>query len=134
MSINGAVRAFPLDPRLDHLFMLRTHVIKALRLGGDTHTIGDLGEGILRGKFQYWMTDGAGVVTEILTYPRKKGCHVFLAFGNMDAVLGLQPSIEEFARANGCGTLSMCGRHGWDKVLHRTGWARRWTVHTKALT
>lgn len=131
--MNGTpVRIF--DERLEHLFGLRTPLLKALKAAGDTHTVQDVADCILRGVFKYWPAAGGAAVTEILTYPRKRACHIFLAFGDLDAVLSVQPQIEAFALANGCTALSACGRHGWDKVLPKRGWDRRWTVHTKALT
>lgn len=129
-QMNGYARA-PLqllDPRLEHLFALRTPLTKALRGAGDTHTISDLATGILNGGFQYWQALNAGVITEIVTYPRKRVLSVFLAFGDLDGVMGLQPRIEAFGVANGCSAMIECGRAGWEKVLPKYGWVKRWAL------
>lgn len=122
------------DPRLNHLFALRTPLLKALRAAGDTHTIQDVATGILSGHMQYWFNENAGIVTEVVLYPRKRIVNLFLVFGEMKAALALQPQIEQFARHSGCSALTSCGRHGWEKILPAEGWTRRWSVHTKALT
>lgn len=121
------------DQRLGHLFLLRTPLLKTLRAAGDTHTVGDIADHILSGRFQYWAGDGAGIVTEVLEYPRKKVLNYFLGFGALDACLALQPQIEAFAYANGCRVVICAGRHGWEKILPAHGWRKMWSVMAKEI-
>ena len=62
---------------MDKQAHLLTRLEKALRLGGDTHTVGDIYLGLQSGQYQGWFTDGAGVITEILVSPRKKWLNCF---------------------------------------------------------
>ena len=122
-----------LDPRLEHMFGLRTPLLKALRGAGDCYTVGDVADGILRGNFQYWHTENAGIVTEVISYPRKKVLVYFLVLGKLDECLGMQPEIEAFARKCGCSAVTCAGRDGWDKILPRHGFRKLWTVQVKEL-
>lgn len=132
-ALNGATVHQFTDPRLDHLFGLRTPLLKALRRAGDCYTVGDVADGILAGRFQYWMAEGGGIVTEIVTYPRKRVVNFFLVFGDLDACLGLQPEIEAFARQHGCSAAVATGREGWRKVLPAHGWREAWVLMAKEL-
>ena len=133
--MNGhAVAEQLFDPRLSHLLALRNPLLKALRNAGDTHTVQDIADGILDGRFQFWGDDRAGIITEVLSYPRKRAVNYFLVLGDMDACLALQPEIEAFAKQIGAAATVATGRQGWDRILGKHGWTRRWSVHTKALT
>ena len=112
------------DPRLEHLFSQRSKVNRALRIGGRFYTIGDVAECILNGKFQYWHVNNSAIVTEILVGPRRKVINYFMAFGDLDDVLGLQPQIDAFAKKHGCDGAVMGGRTGWDRVLPLHGWKK----------
>lgn len=129
-----ATSTLALDPRLEHLFRFRTPLLKALRGAGDCYTIGDVADGILSGRFQYWMSDAAGIVTEILAYPRKRALNYFLAFGELNAILAMQPEIEAFAREHGCAAVACSGRDGWARPLAKHDWKKKWTVYVKELS
>ena len=104
--MNGAkIELF--DKRLDALFSLRTPLLKALRTAGGTHTVGDVADMILRGAAQFFGDEKGACVTEVITYPRRRVLHVWLAFGELETCLGLIPQMEEFARANGMVRLSL---------------------------
>jgi hypothetical protein len=108
--------------QLPHEQKLAHRLEKALAYAGDTHTISDIGEGIIRGRFQYFGDDDAGVITELLVYPQRRSLHVFLVCGELDAVMAFQPQLIKFARDNGCDTMTCTGRKGWQKVLPQHGW------------
>lgn len=110
---------------MDKQAHLLTKMEKALRLGGDTHTVGDIYLGLKNGQYQCWFTENAGVVTEILIAPRKKWLNCFLAFGDLDEVMSLQPQIMAFGKEHGCSFMTMNGRWGWQKVLPKYGWKNR---------
>lgn len=96
---------------------------KALKLGGDTHTVEDVLEAIRDGRMQSFAHNNALVVTEIVQAPRKKYLNVFLAVSDdISDVMAIQPSMVEFARSQGCDWVQTHGRHGWQKVLPKHGW------------
>lgn len=96
---------------------------KALDLGGNTHTVQDVVDGIKSGAMQCIWNDRAIVVTEVITYPRSKALNVFLAAGWLEDVMALQPKVEAFGREQGCSTMHMRGRKGWRRVLPQYGWS-----------
>lgn len=129
--MSASVQLF--DPRIEHLFAMRTPLLRTLRMAGGTYTVGDIADGILAGKFQFWMRPNSGIVTEVIAYPRKRVLNYFLVFGELDECLSMQPEIEAFAKEHGCTAVACAGRAGWERVLPAHGWRRLWTVMAKDL-
>lgn len=118
---------------MDNQVRLRTKLAKALRLGGDTHSVSDVVEALNDGRMQGFWSENAGVITQIVEHPRKKELNVFLAFGDLDEVMAMQPQVAEFGRQHGCSFMVMSGRAGWQKVLPRHGWTRVGVTHALPL-
>lgn len=95
---------------------------RALGVAGHTHTPDDVSRAVAEGRMQAWLNGDSLVVTEVLEFPQAKALNVFLAVGNLDEVMALQPGLEAFGREHGCKALRMEGRKGWRKVLPRHGW------------
>jgi len=96
-------------------------VIRAL---DDSYTARDVLDGIIRNKFQLfisWENDKveSAVVTEVADYPRKRILRYVLAGGdNLDNWLEpIQNKIEEFATNNYCQAIEVAGRKGWLRKL-----------------
>jgi hypothetical protein len=96
-------------------------VIRAL---DDSYTARDVLDGIIRNKFQLfisWENDKveSAVVTEVADYPRKRILRYVLAGGdNLDNWLeSIQNKIEEFAINNYCQAIEVAGRKGWLRKL-----------------
>jgi hypothetical protein len=96
-------------------------VIRAL---DDSYTARDVLDGIIRNKFQLfisWENDKveSAVVTEVADYPRKRILRYVLAGGdNLDNWLEpIQNKIEEFAINNYCQAIEVAGRKGWLRKL-----------------
>jgi hypothetical protein len=73
---------------------------------------------------QIWgVMDGMHVVgvavTEVYVTPRWPVCWVWYAVGNggTDAMAKIYDEIEKWARSIGCGSIGICGRKGWIRVL-----------------
>lgn len=97
-------------------------ITPALDRGGNTHTWDDIVQGIREFRFQLWTGERAAAITEIIDYPRKRVLNVFLAGGDKDELLEMLESARAFGRANGCASLTMAGRQGWQRVLNKHGW------------
>lgn len=82
----------------------------------------DVKHAVMTGRMQFWTTPNAAVVTEILTYPRKSALNCWLCGGSMAEMAELYPSLEKFARDNGCYAMYGAGRKGWGKVMQQFGW------------
>jgi len=77
---------------------------------------------------QFWPAPKGCAVTEIVTYPKKKVLHIFLAAGELEQIIDMDSSAVEFARMNGCTAMSIAGRKGWSKVLKDSGYRETYTV------
>jgi len=62
----------------DELHRCRDWIQAALAHGGHTHDFEDIVRAIYEGRMQLWAGERGCIVTEIVTYPRKKVLHVFL--------------------------------------------------------
>lgn len=102
---------------LEHLERCRPWLEAALEYSDGAFLWQDVLDGIARGAMQFWPADRAAIVTQVLTSPQKKTLHVFLAGGELDAVLDIVPALEVFGRGHGCTSMSMDGRPGWERVL-----------------
>lgn len=94
----------------------------ALAYSGGTHTPQDVAEAIRAGTMQLWPAPKGCVVTEIVDFPRKRVCNVFLAAGEMAQVLDMRGDLAAWAKAQGCAALTAYGRKGWERVAARFGW------------
>ena len=105
----------------------------ALELSGGTHTFDDIVSAVYAGHMQLWPAERACAVTEIVTFPRRKVLHIFLAGGDMEQIVDMDSSATEFAKANGCSALTIAGRRGWKKVLSDNGYVESFTTLTKEI-
>ena len=116
----------------------REHMIarleQALEHGGGTFALQDIVEGLEQGRFQLFWNNGGIAVTEIIQCPRKRYLNIFLAAGEMKAVLKLHRKVEKFARKNGCDFMQATARKGWEKFEPAFGWRSTHTVYTRQLT
>jgi len=101
----------------------RPWIEAALKSGGDTHDFEDIVQAVQSGFMQFWPAPDACAVTEMLVYPKKKVLHVFLAGGNMETIIAMNESAEQFAKFNGCSEMSIAGRKGWIPMLKSKGYA-----------
>ena len=116
----------------------REHMIArleaALEHGGGTYALHDIVAGLEDGRFQLFWNDDGTAVTEIIQAPQKRYLNIFLAAGEMKAVLKLHRKVEKFARKNGCDFMQATARKGWEKFEPAFGWRSTHTVYTRQLT
>lgn len=81
-------------------------------------------EQLAKSEMQMWLVVGekvvATIVTEVLTYPKKKYCHVLIVSGGGNAKDWHRPIIEQietWAKNEGCDAVEMYGRKGWLRLL-----------------
>lgn len=111
----------------------REWIEAALGYSGGTHNFDDIAAGIASGHMQLWPTKKACAVTEIVLYPQKKVLHVFLAAGDLDQITDAIGAVEEWGRAQGCESLTMNGRNGWQRVLNKRGWTSTMVTMERSL-
>lgn len=108
---------------------IRARLEKALHLGGDEHTVEELIEDVRARKAQCLHNDQAIVFTQVEQHRNHRVLRVYVAAGDMDAVLSLQPQAVDLARKEGCDRLVMTGRKGWAWVLPKRGWRERYITY-----
>lgn len=99
----------------------REMIEAALVYSGGTHTFEDVRELVATGRAQLWPAPRGVAITEIIVYPRKRVLHIFLAAGEMDQLTDMIESAEQWGRTQGCTSLTMAGRFGWQRVLDKHG-------------
>jgi hypothetical protein len=97
---------------------------KALHLAGETHTVEDVLQMVERGDANIFvdMSGPAAIVAEIHEFPRKKHVHIWLAAGELNAVIMLARQVYAWGREKGCTKATLSGRKGWTRVLEAEGW------------
>jgi hypothetical protein len=80
-----------------------------------THSFDDIVGAVYAGTMQFWPAENACAVTEIVTFPRRKVLHIFLAGGEMQEIVDMDGPAADFAKANGCTAMTIAGRRGWKK-------------------
>lgn len=111
----------------------RPWIEDALEYSGGTHTFEDVKERILDSRLQIWPAKRGCAVTEIVIYPRKKVLHVFLAGGEMDQIIDMIDSAVAWSKTQGCTSMTIAGRRGWERVLAKYGYKPVMTVLEKEL-
>ena len=106
----------------DELIRCRAWIEAALDRADGEHTFDDIAGGILTGRYVLWPLPSGCMVTEIVTYPRKRVLNVFLGGGNLDEIVAMHDIFEQFGKANGCSRMTVSGRKGWGRALLKHGW------------
>jgi hypothetical protein len=106
----------------------RKWIEDALEYSGGTHTFEDVTQSILSGRMQLWPAERACAVTEIVVYPKKRVLHVFLAGGEMGQIIDMVSSANAWGKAQGCTSMTIAGRKGWERVLAKHGYKPVMTV------
>lgn len=110
---------------------VRGWIADALEYSGGTHTVDDVLDRILTGHLQLWPGERGCAVTELVVYPRKKVLHVFLAAGEMEQIIDMIDSAIAWGKSQGCTSMTIAGRKGWERVLARYGYKPVMTVLEK---
>lgn len=105
----------------------------ALKYSGGTHHYGDIVDGVKSGMLQLWPAPKGCIVTEIISYPRKKVLHCFLIGGELDQILDMEESLIHFAKHQECETITGAGRQGWRRVMKDRGWKDAYSVISKEI-
>ena len=117
---------------------VNAHILSAMERGG-MGNYSDVERGVRSGAMQLWLAfnDGeilAAAVTELTK--RTNGeleCTIVACGGNeRDTWLHHIAALEDFARAEGCSRVRICGRPGWRRILN--GYRTRKVIIEKELT
>lgn len=89
-----------------------------------THGLEDVTAALAEGRAQLFACATGACVTEVVVAPRKRYLRVWLAGGDMDGMRQLHPQVVAFAKAEGCTSIVMHGRTGWERTFltREEGW------------
>ena len=102
---------------LDELERLAHHIEAALAYSGDTHSLVQVVDAIKDGSAQFFPLENSVIVTEVVDYPKKSVCRIWLAGGNMDELVEAEKKIVPWAKSHGCSGMEIIGRKGWERQL-----------------
>lgn len=111
----------------------RRFIEAALPYALDTHSIEDIEQGIAEGRFQFWPGQRSAIITELITYPRKRALNYFLLGGDLEELKEMEPSISAWAYAAGCTHVIGVGRRGFERVFADAGFKPAWSLVVKEL-
>jgi len=89
----------------------------ALQYAGGTHTIDDVFCAVANGKAQFHPLEKSAIITEVVDYPQRSVCRIWLAGGELDELMQAEKSIAVWAKSIGCDAMEINGRFGWQKKL-----------------
>lgn len=104
---------------------------RALKLGLGTHEPEDLVHEVQAGTMQCFHNEDAVVFTRVTQAPRKKIMHIFVAAGELGAVLGLHDEFDKFCREEGVPFQTCTARKGFEKPLPELGWKPLYTTFVR---
>jgi choline dehydrogenase-like flavoprotein len=91
------------------------YISDALEYCNGTHELQDVADQISKGELQLWPARETALVSQLITYPKRKSIHIFLAGGNIDELINMEESVFSWARSQGCDMLTFSGRIGWSR-------------------
>ena len=93
------------------------YISDALAYAGGTHTMEDVYQAVTTGKAQFHPLEKSAIITEIVDYPRRAICRIWLAGGELDELMEAEKSIAVWAKSLGCDAMEIIGRKGWQRQL-----------------
>lgn len=93
------------------------YISDALAYAGGTHTMEDVYQAVATGKAQFHPLEKSAIITEIVDYPQRAICRIWLAGGELDELMQAEKSIAVWAKSLGCDAMEIIGRKGWQRQL-----------------
>jgi len=114
----------PLLPWRETFLRLRRQIQRALDIGDNTYSFGDLLLAIERGRFKlFWAADPPTIlVVEILNFPRYRVANYFITAGHLPTLFKIDDRVRVWAKEQGCKAVVLTGRKGWSKAIAHRGW------------
>ncbi len=106
------------------LELLQKRLNRALKVGGNTHTVADLAQFAQQGRLQAFQNGETCVLTEIIAYPQFRVLNIFMVIGTMDEAFAMLPRVIEHAKSMGCVKIVASGRPGWEPFVKKIGFKR----------
>lgn len=109
------------------------HIERGLRDTDGMFSFNDVVAMVLRQEVTFYNFDDAIVLCQLETFPGYKAYHCFLACGDFEKIIEMEPQLMAIAKELGCEKFSLAGRKGWERKLKQHGWKPVLTVMHKEL-
>lgn len=96
---------------------------RGLARGLPLYTADDILDRCEAGDMQLWCYGSSVLVTEIIAFPRARVARSVVAAGRLNDIRRVLPSVETWARNQGCRYAIAGGRKGWGRALGYEGLA-----------
>ena len=93
------------------------YIVSALEYAGHSHTLQDVWQAITNKQAAFFPLEKSAIVVEIVDYPQRATCRIWLAGGDMEELIEAEKSICDWARGLGCDSMEIIGRKGWERQL-----------------
>lgn len=93
------------------------YIEAALEYAGHSHTLTDVWQAVRDNKAAFFPYEKSAIVVEIVDYPQRSTCRIWLAGGDMDELLQAEKEVCKWAVERGCSSMEIIGRKGWERVL-----------------
>lgn len=108
---------------LQNYFECRDILLDALSYGDGRVNEALLVDQLVRGNYHLWRTPNSAGVTQINENPFCKCLFIFLAGGDLGEIEHLAgPVVEQWAADQGCTSVILSGRRGWERALRPLGY------------
>ena len=111
----------PQDPLttsfLDEFTRCTKWINDALKYAHNSHSAEDVFAMCQAGDAQFWPYHDSVIVTEIVSYPKRRVLRFWLAGGNLTTLLKAEPEIVDWSKQYDCKGVEINGRKGWERVL-----------------
>lgn len=116
-TTTGIHRNSPTLLSVDQWARCSKYIEDALEYAGGSHTLQDVMLAVAEGKAQFFPLDKSAIVTEIVDYPQKAMCRIWLAGGDLDELIDAEVALGAWAKTQGCDGMEIIGRRGWSRKL-----------------
>lgn len=93
------------------------YIVAALEYAGHSHTLQDVWQAISNKQAAFFPLEKSAIVVEIVDYPQRATCRIWLAGGDMEELIEAEKDICIWARERGCDSMEIIGRKGWERQL-----------------
>ena len=93
------------------------YIVAALEYAGHSHTLQDVWQAVTNKRAAFFPLEKSAIVVEIVDYPQRATCRIWLAGGDMEELIEAEKNVCEWARELGCDSMEIIGRRGWERQL-----------------
>jgi hypothetical protein len=117
MTIRDTMQTLHISSSADEFERCADYIVAALEYAGHSHTLQDVWQAITNNRAAFFPLEKSAIVVEIVDYPRRATCRIWLAGGEMEELIEAEKKVSIWARSQGCDSMEIIGRKGWERQL-----------------